>query len=187
VASDRPNVSPTTPFIKFKPPRRYALGVFDSHGSSSSNLLYNTPVSSPGSTTSTVVNPTTNPASADDKETVDLQEQEVSPQREATSLQKPSRRTLEGIVRILREAGHNHSGIWAFFPPGLRDVREELAANLPVPTLDLELQTSYKIRDLLDQDGFVQRGILLLNMQVPMRTTERTTLGPMGRRNTSYL
>jgi len=68
-------------------------------------------------------------------------------------------------VRVLREAGHDQSGTWAVFPPEAYDVREELKAELPVPTLELGIQTSYKIRDLLDQDGFVQHGILLLNIE----------------------
>lgn len=102
---------------------------------------------------------------ADDKESVDLQEEDIPPQHETACLQKPSHRTLQGIARILKEAGHDQSGTWAVLPPEAYGVREELEAELPVPILDLGIQTSYKIRDLLDKDGFVQHGILLLNTE----------------------
>ena len=90
----------------------------------------------------------------------DTQEQGILPQDEPAYPQKPSQRTLEGIVKILREDGHNQSGVWALLPPEGGD----LAAELPIPILDLEHQTLHKIRRLLLQDGFTQNGILILNI-----------------------
>ena len=77
--------------------------------------------------------------------------------------QKPSQRTLEGIVRILREDGHDQSGVWALLPPESCD----LAAELPIPVLDPGRQTLHKISRLLLQDGFAQRGILILKIDDP--------------------
>ena len=97
----------------------------------------------------------------------DSQEQGVIPQDEPAYPQKPSQRTLEGIVRILREDGHDQSGVWALLPPELYEAEGDLAAELPIPILDLERQTLQKIRRLLLQDGFAQNGILILNIQDP--------------------
>jgi len=103
--------------------------------------------------------------SADENEKVrDTQGQGVPPQDEPAYAQRPSQRTLEGIVKILREDGHNQSGIWALLPPEIYDAGSDLAAELPVPVLDLERQTSHKIKRLLLQDGFTQNGIIILNI-----------------------
>lgn len=127
---------------------------------------YNTPVSPPASSSSTVVNPTTNFASTDDKEMIDLEGQEVSPQDGAMYPQKPSQRALQEIVKVLREDGHDQPGMWALLPE-LPDAKEDLAAKLLVPILDLGSQTLHRIRNLLRQDGFSPQGILVLNVQDP--------------------
>jgi len=97
----------------------------------------------------------------------DTQEQGAPPQDEPAYAQRPSQRTLEGIVKILREDGHNQSGVWALLPPEVYDAGGDLAAELPIPILDLERQTLHKIRRLLLQDGFTQNGILILNIHDP--------------------
>jgi len=97
----------------------------------------------------------------------DLQEQGVSPQDEPAYAQRPGQRTLGGIVEVIREDGHNQSGVWALLPPEIYyDAGGDLlTAELPTPTLDLERQTLHKIRRL--QDGFTQNGILILNIHDP--------------------
>ena len=52
-------------------------------------------------------------------------------------------------------------------PPELSDAGGDLAAELPVPILELGRQTLQKVRRLLRQDGFGQNGILVLNMRKP--------------------
>lgn len=91
----------------------------------------------------------------------------VLSQDEPAYPRKPSRRTLKEIVRILREAGHDQSGVWALPLSEFCDAPGELAAELPVPVLEVERQTSHKIRRLLRQDGFAQHGILILKMGDP--------------------
>jgi len=176
MVSDQFVSSPSTPFRKFRPPSRYTKGTLDPNASPSNPC--NTPVSSFASASSTVVNPTTptprltsepiNLGFADEEEKVaDSQEQETMPLDETPYPQKPSRQTLEGIVRILREEGHDQSGVWALLPPELYDAGSDLAAELPVPILDLGRQTLHKIRRLLRQDGFAQHGILVLKIHDP--------------------
>lgn len=97
----------------------------------------------------------------------DTQGQGVMPQDVPAYAQRPSQRTLEGIVKILREDGHNQSGVWALLPPEIYDAGGDLAAELPIPVLDLESQTLQKIKRLLLQDGFTQNGILILNIHDP--------------------
>lgn len=105
---------------------------------------------------------------ADENEKVgDTQGQGVVPQDEPAYAQRPSQRTLEGIVKILQEDGHNQSGVWALLPPEIYDAGGDLAAELPIPVLDLERQTSQKIKRLLLQDGFARNGILILNIHDP--------------------
>ena len=179
--SDQFISSPTTPFRKFKPPSRYTKGTLDPNASPSDP--YNTPVSSIASTSSTVVNPTTptprltsepiNLGFTDEMEVVGPEEEGVLSMDETPYPQKPSQRTLEGIVRILREEGHDQSGVWALLPPELYGTGGDLAAELPVPILDLGRQTLHKIRRLLRQDGFAQHGILVLKMHGPSDDSKR--------------
>lgn len=70
---------------------------------------------------------------------------------------------MEGIARILREDGHDRSGVWALPLPEIHDSGGDLAAELPVPALEVGHKTLQKIRCLLRQDGFVH-GILVLKM-----------------------
>ena len=156
------NSSPTTPFRKFRPPRRYSQGVLGANISTS--IPRNTPASSFVSTSSTVIDPTTVFAPADDKGATDLQERGVLSPRKATYLQKPSQRTLQAIVNVLREDGYKQSGTWILLPPEISEARDDLAPVLPAPILDLGIQTSHKIRCLLRREGFNQRGILVLKM-----------------------
>jgi hypothetical protein len=110
---------------------------------------------------------TSEPISFGSKDDVVPQEPGI-PQDIATYPQKPSQRTLEGVMRIIREDGHNQSGIWALLPPELCDgARGDLAAELPIPILDLGRQTSQKIERILRRDGFPQHGILVLKMWDP--------------------
>lgn len=102
----------------------------------------------------------------DDKEVVGLREQAVT-RGETPHPKKLSSQTLEGVMRILSEDGYNQSGVWAVIPPELSDAGGDLAAELPVPILELGRQTLQKVRRLLRQDGFGQNGILVLNMRKP--------------------
>ena len=98
----------------------------------------------------------------------DIQGQEmVLPKDEPAYPRKPSQRTLKEIVRILREDGHDQSGVWALPPPEFYDAVGDLAAELPVPVLELKRQTSYEVGRLLRRDGFTQNGILILKMHNP--------------------
>lgn len=91
----------------------------------------------------------------------------TTPVPQLADLQKPSRSALEGIARILREDGYDQSGICALLSPELYDAAGNFAAELPVPVLDLEHQTSHEIRRVLRQDGFTQSGILILKIHDP--------------------
>jgi hypothetical protein len=173
---DRFTPPPTGPFKKFKPPARYAKGTLNPDISPSDT--HDTPVSSFVSASTTVVNPATpTPPSTsestyfsftDESEKVaDPQEQGISSQDEPAHPQKLSQETLERIVRILREDGHDQSGVWALLSPELYDARGDLAAELSVPILDLERQTFHRISSLLRQDGFSRNGILILNIYDP--------------------
>ena len=79
---------------------------------------------------------------------------------------------MDGVANILREDGYDQPGIWAFLPPELDDANGHLAAELPVPVLDLEPETLHKIRRLLHQDGFAQNGIFILKMDDPPAMTD---------------
>lgn len=103
-----------------------------------------------------------------EKVVVDTQGQGMLSRGEpGTYPKKPSQQTLEGIVRILREDGHDQSGVWALLPPESCNVAGDLAADLPIPVLDPGRQTLHKISHLLLQDGFAQHGILVLKMDDP--------------------
>lgn len=95
---------------------------------------------------------------------VSLQERGFSPQGWAPRLRKLSQRTLLGIVTVLREENYNQSGPCILIPPEDYEVRDNLvAAELPVPILDLGTRASHKIGRLLYRDGFIGSGIILLN------------------------
>lgn len=97
----------------------------------------------------------------------DPQEQTVPFQNTHAYPQKPSQWALNGVGKILLEDGYDQPGVWALLPPELDDARGHLAAELPVPVLDLEPETLDNIRRLLRQDGFAQSGILILKMDDP--------------------
>ena len=91
----------------------------------------------------------------------------MSSQNNRTYPQKPSQWALDGVANILRGEGYDQPGVWAFLPPELDDAQGHLAAELPVPVLDLEPEILHKIRRLLRQDGFIQNGIFILKMDEP--------------------
>jgi len=175
------------PFKKFKPPARYAKGTLNQNISPS--VPRDTPVSSFVSTSSTVVNPETPTPPSTSKPTASVfadENEKVSDtqeQGEPAYAQRPSQRTLEGIVKILREDGHNQSGVWALLPPEIYDAGGDLAAELPIPVLDLERQTSQKIKRLLLQDGFTQNGILILNIHDPNDREQWDINGQMAKKD----
>ena len=101
---------------------------------------------------------------AGEKETIDPQEQEELPRYETGYPHQPDKWTLHEILKVLKEDGYDRSGVCVLLPEELRESREDFAAELPVPILDLETRTLYKIKHLLHQGGFPRHGILVLNV-----------------------
>lgn len=164
MASDKLDSSPTSPFQKFKPPRRYTQSTFGSATASPTRGSYNTPSLSFVSTSSTAVNsPTTVVYTSD--------EEPVSPRKRGSLSRRknilPPQQTLRGVVDTLREDGHDQSGIWALPSLGISESRGDSVTETSVPVLKLRAETSRKIRRLLRQDGIVQRSVLVLNIHDP--------------------
>ena len=102
---------------------------------------------------------------AEDREVVGWRESRA-PHGQTLYPKQPSRKTLEGIARALLEDGHDQSGVQALLLPEPSDAEGDLAAELPVPTLEPGHQALQKIRRLLRQDGLVH-GILVLKIRKP--------------------
>jgi len=75
-----------------------------------------------------------------------------------------SQQALEAIAEVLPECGHKESGVWVLLPPELHSASGALAAELPVPILDLGFQTLKKIAHIFRQDGVAGRGVLVLKI-----------------------
>ena len=86
------------------------------------------------------------------------------PQDGAPHPRRLSQQTLDVIMEFLLECGRKEPGVWVLLPPELHGASAALAAELPVPILDLEFQTLKKIAHLFRQDDVAGRGALVLNI-----------------------